>query len=70
MAKKINKVKEDIRKDYLLVRKIIKSKILSKREASDLAVMFTEAYIEKLPKRSLFMDDMYNKLLDLNAKNY
>lgn len=65
---KINE--KEVRDYYKLVRKIIKSKTLSERESSHLAVLFMDVSFSILPKKSSLTDELYNKLLDLMIKVY
>jgi len=60
------KNKQELKYFYNLVRKIIKTKILSEREACDLTTLFmctAEEY-------EGYGDDLYGKLLDLHIKLY
>lgn len=80
MLKKSDKFKEyiikygsvltDIEDYYALTRKIIRSKALTKKEASHVAIMFADATMSRLPKKSTKVDDLYNRLLNLISKTY
>lgn len=60
-------MKEESNPYYHLVRKTIKSKILSKREACDLVTLFMIAASES---KNNDRDYLYSKLLDLHIKTY
>jgi hypothetical protein len=60
--------KKNIRDYYNLTARIMKKGALTDRESAHLAVMFTDASSNILPKYSE-IDNMFNKLLDLSIKH-